>query len=319
MPPKIVSPFAIHLHKAAELLLAGELIALPTETVYGLAADATNDQAVAKIFALKNRPTFNPLIIHLADTACADDYVVLDERARKLARAFWPGPLTLVLPRKANCTISLLASSGQDNLAIRVPSHPIARKLLSDLRRPIAAPSANPSGRISPTTPAHVLEGFRDQENPQLILDGGASQGGIESTIINLTVEPATLLRPGLISREQIEEIIGPLGNFVKNNKTILAPGQLMKHYAPQTKVRLNAKSVTNDEALLAFGKEMLPGAAKTLNLSVSSNLLEAAANLFAMLHELDQGQFKTIAVMEIPMVGIGIAINDRLLRAVQD
>lgn len=319
MSIKIVSPIPFHLQNAVDILLAGNLIAIPTETVYGLAADATNDQAVAKIFSLKNRPTFNPLIIHLADAALAEKYVIFDERARLLAQAFWPGPLTLVLSRKPGCGISLLASAGLDSLAVRVPAHPVALKILNDLKRPIAAPSANPSGYLSPTRPNHVVEGFLGQSNPQLILDGGACQGGIESTVVNLTTKSAALLRPGLISKEQIENIIGPLGMLIEGDNKILSPGQLLKHYAPQTKVRLNARTVGNDEALLAFGSEVLSGAAKTLNLSTTSNLLEAAASLFAMLHELDQGQFRAIAVMEIPMIGIGIAINDRLKRAAQD
>jgi len=319
MSIKIVSPLAFHLQSAIDILLAGDLIAIPTETVYGLAADATNDLAVAKIYALKKRPTFNPLIIHLADAAHAEEYVIFDERARLLAKAFWPGPLTLVLPRRPECSISLLASAGLESLAVRIPSHPVALKVLNDLKRPIAAPSANPSGQISPTRPEHVLEGFLGDKNPQLILDGGACQGGIESTVVNLTTEPATLLRPGLISREQIEDIIGFLGEFIENDEKVLSPGQLLKHYAPQTKVRLNANTVAGDEALLAFGPKILSGASKTLNLSTSSNLLEAAANLFAMLYELDQGQFRAIVVMEIPMSGIGIAINDRLKRAAQD
>ncbi|MBL0941568.1 MAG: threonylcarbamoyl-AMP synthase [Alphaproteobacteria bacterium] len=319
MSIKIVSPFALPLHNAINILLAGDLIAIPTETVYGLAADATNDQAVAKIFALKNRPTFNPLIIHLADAVLAEEYVMFDERARLLAKAFWPGPLTLVLARKPGCAISLLASAGLNSLAVRVPADPIARKIISDLKRPIAAPSANPSGSLSPTRPEHVFKGFFGQSNPKLIVDGGACQGGIESTVVNLITEPATLLRPGLVSSEQIESIIGPLGTLIESDNKILSPGQLLKHYAPQTKLRLNANTVANDEALLAFGKAVLPGAAKTLNLSATSNLVEVAANLFAMLHEVDQGQFRAIAVMKIPMRGIGIAINDRLKRAAQD
>lgn len=316
MPIKIVPPSPSNLHAAVEALRAGGLVAVPTETVYGLAADAANDRAVAQIFASKQRPAFNPLIIHFADAALAEGHVIFDGRARKLAKAFWPGPLTLVLPRTPGSRISLLASAGLDSLAVRVPCHPVALDVLKGLNRPLAAPSANVSGGISPSCAEHVLESFRGQDALQLILDGGACEGGIESTILNLMIEPAAILRPGLISREQIEAMIGPLSEVSKDNEQIISPGQMMRHYAPKTKVRLKAETVKSCEALLAFGPHTPQGSLKTLNLSVEGNLVEAAANLFAMLHALDRPQFSAIAVMDIPMTGIGVAINDRLRRA---
>ncbi|HEU0070643.1 MAG TPA: L-threonylcarbamoyladenylate synthase [Alphaproteobacteria bacterium] len=305
---------------AGALLRAGKLVAFPTETVYGLGADATDDAAVAAIYAAKGRPQFNPLIVHVADMAAAEPLVEIGETARKLARAFWPGPLTLVLPRKSSGGLSLLVSAGLDSVAIRSPDHPVARALLAAAGRPVAAPSANRSTEVSPTTAQHVAESFDGIENgPALILDGGATAVGIESTVIDLSGQQPTLLRPGGVTLEQLEAVIGPVARA--DHRTDLgdaprpSPGMMARHYAPRCPVRLNASSVTGSEALLAFGPP-LPGAAQTLNLSARGDLSEAAANLFAMLRVLDKPGFSAIAVMPIPDEGLGLAINDRLARA---
>jgi len=296
---------------AAKLLRSGRLVAFPTETVYGLGADATNGRAVAKIFAAKRRPHFNPLIVHVRDVAQAETYATFNPVARKLAAAFWPGALTLVLPRAGGCRLSELVSAGLDTVALRVPAHPVARRLLAEADIPIAAPSANASGRISPTTAAHVEESLGDQVD--LIVDGGQTPLGLESTVIGFADGVPVLLRAGAIARNDIERVAGTLTAPVSD--TIQSPGQLASHYAPHAAVRLNASSVSPHEALLAFGPDALRGAKVTLNLSSTGNLAEAAANLFAMLHALDATGFP-IAVMPIPEEGLGEAINDRLRRA---
>lgn len=305
-----------NISKAADLLRAGKLVAFPTETVYGLGADATNDRAVAAIYAAKGRPQINPLIIHVADVKALHDLVEWNETAQSLATQFWPGPLTLVLPRKQNSPVSLLASAGMNTLAVRIPSHPVARELLEAVGRPIAAPSANASGKLSPTTPIHVAESLGDKVD--LILAGGKSQIGVESTVLNLTSAKPTILRPGGITKEQLEKILGNVDALqTVNEANPLSPGQLASHYAPKLPLRLNADHVKEDEALLAFGPAIfLKGGAARLNLSETGDLEEAAANLFSMLHQLDIPNYKAIVVMPIPHKGLGVAINDRLLRA---
>ena len=293
--------------EAARLIREGHLVAFPTETVYGLGADATNDRAVAAIFAAKGRPAFNPLIIHIADLGMAEALVSFDDRARRAAASFWPGPLTLVLPRRPGSPISLLASAGLDTIAVRVPAHPVAHALLAAAGRPVAAPSANPSGRLSPTTAAHVA----DLPGLAMVLDGGACPVGLESTILDLSGAQPTLLRPGGVGGEALAEILGPLAVGGDPDRPT-APGQLSSHYAPGLPVRLDAAAPRPGEALLGFG----PAARATLNLSPASDPAEAAANLFAMLRALDRPEFTAIAVMRIPDDGLGAAINDRLRRA---
>jgi L-threonylcarbamoyladenylate synthase len=291
--------------RAAELLRAGELVAFPTETVYGLGGDATNDRAVAAIFAAKDRPKFNPLIVHVPDADAARALVIFDTRAEMLAAKFWPGPLTLVLPRRADCRASLLAGAGLDSLAVRVPANEIARKLLRKVERPIAAPSANRSGRLSPTTAEHVLAELDGRV--AAILDGGPCTVGIESTVLDLTGAP-TLLRPGAAAVEQLTEIVGPLS---ASDGTIRAPGMLAQHYAPTLPLRLNAGDARPGEALLGFG----PTVGAAMNLSPSGDLVEAASHLFAYLRALDRVPYTAIAVSPIPETGLGAAINNRLRR----
>jgi L-threonylcarbamoyladenylate synthase len=294
---------------AARILREGGLVAFPTETVYGLGADATDDKAVARIFAAKGRPTFNPLIVHVADLAAAEEIVTFVPEARLLAEAFWPGPLTFVLPRKAGARVSLLVSAGLDTVAVRVPFGDIPQQLLRAAGRPIAAPSANASGTISPTTAAHVAESLGARVD--LILDGGPTKCGIESTVIGFADGPV-LLRPGAIPREDIEAIVGALrapGGGIQGS-----PGRLESHYAPKKPLRLNASAARDGEVLLGFGTNAPPGTA--YNLSPSGDTVDAAANLFAMLRALDAGDATGIAVMPIPMQGLGEAINDRLMRA---
>lgn len=294
--------------EAAALLRAGRLVAFPTETVYGLGGDATNDRAVAAIFEAKRRPRFNPLIAHVPDLAAAEALALFDERARRVAEQFWPGPLTLVLPRRADAQVSLLASAGLDTLALRVPAHPIAQALLRATGRPIDAPSANRSGAVSPTRAEHVAESLGDAVD--LILDGGPCRVGIESTILDLSGERPVLLRPGGIAAEALIALLGPLDRATAG--AIKAPGMLSSHYAPHLPVRLDARTAAPGEALLGFG----PTAAATLNLSETGDVVEAAANLFAMLRALDRPEFTGIAVSPIPETGLGAAINDRLRRA---
>ncbi len=282
-------------------------MAFPTETVYGLGADATNGEAVAAIFAAKRRPRFNPLIVHVRDRAQAEDHAEFSLEARALADAFWPGAVTLVLPRRADSALSLLVSAGLDTVALRAPSHALARQLIAETGKPIAAPSANASGRVSPTTAAHVAEELGDAVD--MILDGGPSRLGIESTVIGFEDGKPVLLRPGAVAREEIERVTGPLGT--PSSAKIASPGQLESHYAPRAQLRLNVRAPEPGESLLAFGA--MPGAT---NLSPGGDLKEAAANLFAMLRRLDASGAARIAVAPIPEHGLGEAINDRLRRA---
>lgn len=292
--------------QAAQLLKAGALVGFPTETVYGLGADATQGEAVAAIFAAKGRPLFNPLIVHVARLEDARAHVEFSPRAQALAQTFWPGPLTLVLPRRKDTPLSLLVSAGLDTVALRAPSHPVAQALLKQAGVPVAGPSANRSGQVTATTAAHVRESLDGKVD--LILDAGSTMLGIESTVIGFDGDRPLLLRPGAIARDEIEALIGPLG---APGTLIRGPGQLASHYAPQAMLRLNAVSCEDGEVLLGFGD--VAGAA--LNLSPRGDLKEAAANLFAMLRELDKRAGK-IAVSPIPATGIGEAINDRLARA---
>jgi L-threonylcarbamoyladenylate synthase len=308
------------LAEAARLIRAGELVAFPTETVYGLGADATNERAVAKIFEAKGRPHFNPLISHVPDATEAQRFVAWNETADRLAAKFWPGPLTLVLPRARGSTIALLTTAGLDSVAIRAPAHPMALELMRAAGCPIAAPSANRSGAVSPTLAAHVAESLGARVS--LILDGGPCPVGVESTVLDLTGETPTLLRPGGATREAIEAAIGPVAlshALPAGDAALKSPGQLASHYAPSRPVRLAATSVQPDEGLLAFGAAPLPGARVTLNLSPSGDLTEAAATLFAHLRALDRPEITRIAVMPVPQTGLGLAINDRLRRAATD
>lgn len=299
------------LAEAAAVLRAGGLVAFPTETVYGLGADARNDRAVARIFEAKGRPQFNPLIVHVPGLADAEALVEFTPPARRLAEAFWPGALTVVLPRRPRSRLSLLVSAGLDTVAVRAPSNSLARELLAAARCPIAAPSANRSGSVSPTTAAHVEESLGARVD--LILDGGVTPLGIESTVIGFDGDRAVLLRPGALAREEIEAVAGPLNAA---SGAIASPGQLASHYAPDAPIRLHATGVEGDEALLAFGPDVPKGARAVMNLSESGDLTEAAANLFAMLRALDKTGAARIAVMPIPGHGLGEAINDRLARA---
>ncbi|HEX2116715.1 MAG TPA: L-threonylcarbamoyladenylate synthase [Alphaproteobacteria bacterium] len=315
--PTLLPPSSTHIARAARLLRDGKLVAFPTETVYGLGGDATSDRAVAAIYVAKARPTFNPLIAHVPSLRDAERLVVFDARARKLARRFWPGPLTLVLARRPDAGVSWLVSAGLDTLAVRVPAHPIARRLLKATGRPVAAPSANRSGRVSPTAAAHVIESFagtRGAARLAMIIDGGPCEVGLESTVIDLSGPQAILLRPGGVPREDIERLIGKLAS--PSGGPARSPGQLKSHYAPQLKLRLRARP-RSGEAFLAFGRTPrgIPAEA-VLNLSPRRDLAEAAANLFAMLRALDRPKFRRIAVAPIPERGLGAAINDRLRRA---
>jgi L-threonylcarbamoyladenylate synthase len=293
--------------RAAALLRAGELVAFPTETVYGLGADATNRAAVEAVFAAKGRPAVNPLIVHLADGDAARREAHFDDRAERLAERFWPGPLTLVLRRRADSVLAAAISAGLETVALRVPCHATALELLRAVGRPIAAPSANPSGRLSPTTAAHVAEGLGGAV--AMILDDGPCPLGLESTVISLDGE-ARLLRPGGLAKDAIEGEIGPLAGPA--DQKIRAPGMMASHYAPRLPLRLDAEAPEAGEAFLGFGPAC---ADATLNLSPSGDLDEAAANLYAMLHRLDRSDFTAIAVTPIPHEGRGAAINDRLAR----
>ena len=300
---------------AAERLRTSGLVAFPTETVYGLGADARDDNAVARIFAAKNRPSFNPLIVHVLDLAAAARYGELDARAEKLAAAFWPGPLSFVVPRRANGGLSLLVSAGLDSVALRAPAHPLARDLLARFGGPIAAPSANAAGEVSPTTADHVARSLGRRID--LILDGGACAVGLESTVIDLCGDRPALLRHGAITLEQLEAVLGAVDDATRpvDGAAPRSPGQIARHYAPSIPVRLNANKAAPDEALLGFGPDC-PNA--TQNLSPTGDLTEAAANLFAALRALDRPEYRAIAVMPIPDTGLGRAINDRLRRAAE-
>ncbi|WIY26281.1 L-threonylcarbamoyladenylate synthase [Parasedimentitalea psychrophila] len=296
------------LQQAAALLRAGKLVAFPTETVYGLGGDARQGQAVAAIFEAKGRPNFNPLIAHMASIEAARRYVQWTDQAELLAKAFWPGPLTLVLPLRDGHGISPLVTAGLETLAIRVPAHPTARRLLALVDGPVAAPSANPSGRISPTTAAHVEAGLGGRL--AAIIDDGPCGVGLESTIVGLAGPHPMLLRPGGLAAEEIEAALGQPLQQRDTNDALTAPGQLLSHYAPNERVRLNATQAEPGELMLGFG-----AMACDLNLSASGSLIEAAANLFGHLHQLD-ALGRPIAVAPVPNHGLGQAINDRLQRA---
>jgi L-threonylcarbamoyladenylate synthase len=304
--------------RAAAILRSGGLAAFPTETVYGLGADATQAEAVAGIFAAKDRPRFNPLIAHVASLRAAREQGALDVAALRLAEAFWPGPLTLVVPASPDCTVSSLARAGLDSLGLRIPAHPLARALLEQVGRPVAAPSANRSGRVSPTTAEHVLKDLDGRIDG--VLDGGPTRVGVESTIVACLEGPPRLLRPGGVPREAIEAVLGyALSTEQERSGSPLAPGMLLSHYAPRAKVRLDAVSVENDEALLLFGANRPRNAERagsTVNLSERGDLAEAATRLFGALRHLDESGAATIAVSPIPETGLGEAINDRLQRA---
>lgn len=312
----IVEASEAAIEEAARLLRDGRLVAFPTETVYGLGADATNPRAVAAIFEAKGRPRFNPLIVHVASLAAAEEIAELAPLARRIGGAFWPGPLTLVLRRKPGAPICDLVTAGLDTVAIRIPDHPVARALLAATGRPLAAPSANRSGSVSATQARHVAADLGDRV--ALILDGGPTAHGIESTILDATGETITLLRPGAVPAEVIEAALGiPLARSPATDAARPAsPGRLESHYAPKARVRLEARETRPGEALLAFGTAPVPHAGLMINLSPSGDLMEAAANLFAALRALDATGAGTIAVMPIPDTGLGEAINDRLRRA---
>lgn len=301
---------------AAALLREGRLVALPTETVYGLAADATSGTAVAAIYAAKERPSFNPLIAHLPDLASARRQGLFDANALALAQVFWPGPLTLVVPASPGCEVCELARAGLDSVALRVPAHPIARAILEAAGRPIAAPSANRSGRISATSPEHVLADLDGRIDA--VLDAGPTQVGVESTIVACLNGAPKLLRPGGLPREAIERVIGrPLVLAGEAGMAPISPGLLASHYAPAARVRLNAEAPQDGEAWLGFGAASMSGAGPAaLDLSPSGDLAEAAANLFGHLRHLDAAGPAGIAVAPIPEKGLGEAINDRLRRA---
>jgi L-threonylcarbamoyladenylate synthase len=300
------------IEQAAGLLAEGRLVAFPTETVYGLGADATNDTAVAAVFEAKGRPQFNPLIIHVTDADMAARYVRVPAMAGHLMDAFWPGGLSLVMPRLEPCPVSLLAGAGLDTLAVRCPSHRVAQTLIAALGKPVAAPSANLSGAVSPTRASHVAQSLGDAV--AMILDGGSSEAGIESTVIDVCGDQPVILRPGAITQEEIEAVIGTVMTVVDGNEgKRRSPGMLERHYAPNCPLRMNATAVQTGETLLGFGENAPPN---SLNLSRTGNLREAAANLFAMLRDLETFQATAIAVMPIPESGLGRAINDRLRRA---
>lgn len=299
---------AAGLGRAAALLRAGNLVAFPTETVYGLGADARQDRAVARVFEAKGRPDFNPLIVHVADASLLRNLVIWSDAADALAAAFWPGPLTLVLPLKPGAGVSRLVTAGLNSLAVRIPAHPVAQSLLAEFGGPVAAPSANPSGQISPTRAEHVSAGLSGRIAG--IVDGGRCGVGLESTILGLTGVP-TLLRPGAVTPEALSDVLGrPLAQR-RDTESLTAPGQMLSHYAPLSRVRLNAVEWRADEARLGFGP-----VDSDLNLSPTGDLTEAAANLFEYLHRLDAFGAGVIAVSPVPHRGLGVAINDRLSRA---
>lgn len=303
------------IQRAAGLLRAGELVAFPTETVYGLGADATNDGAIGKVYEVKGRPASNPLIIHVAAMEEAREIAEFDRRAEILAETFWPGPLTLVLPRREKSPITRRACAGLDTVAVRIPNNKVALTLLRSCERPIAGPSANRSGRTSPTTARHVWDSLGG--TVAMILDGGLCTVGIESTVLNLAQDSPLLLRPGDVSANEIAELIGPIAEPTQASEAMpTSPGRALSHYAPALPVRLHAIGARRDEALLAFGPDVPQGAAKTLNLSPEGDVEEAAANLYRMLIELDDPAYSGIAVMAVPEKGVGRAINDRLKRA---
>lgn len=309
--PSMNVPAIETIRQAGESLRAGQLVAFPTETVYGLGADATNADAVLSIYETKGRPRFNPLIVHCADLAMAERYGVFGPLARKLAQAFWPGPLTIVVPLAAGHGLADVTTAGLDTVGIRVPDHSIANALIRAADRPLAAPSANPSGKLSPTTALQVSEGFAGRV---AVLDGGPCTSGVESTIVTVDGDTIVQLRAGALAREEIEALTGKTVVLAEKGAKISAPGMLLSHYAPNAAIRLNAIP-EEGEAYLAFGSAVAHHG-PTLNLSPSGDLREAARNLFAYLHQLDKAGASLIAVAPIPSTGLGEAINDRLSRA---
>jgi L-threonylcarbamoyladenylate synthase len=309
----IVAATKESIDRAAEALAKGEIAAFPTETVYGLGANALNAAAVAKVFAAKDRPRFNPLIVHVLGEE-AEAYAVVNDTARKLIRAFWPGPLSLVLPRQSGCAIADLVSAGLNTIALRAPSHPVARALLEAAKLPVAAPSANRSGRVSPTAPGHVEAELGPL--PAMILDGGPCTLGLESTVVGIDGDEVTLLRLGALPRQEIETVLGRKLAARESGSHVTSPGQLATHYAPVTPLRLDAGKPRRGEAFLAFGPNAPSFAGPAINLSRRGDLVEAAANFFAALRTLDDAGVESIAVMPIPDHGLGEAINDRLKRA---
>ncbi|XBQ15305.1 MAG: L-threonylcarbamoyladenylate synthase [Oceanicaulis sp.] len=302
------------LDEAAAILRAGGCVAVPTETVYGLACDASNAEAVAGVYEAKGRPRFNPLIAHVRDLAHAERLVDLPETGRRLAEAFWPGPLTIVAPKRPDAPVSDLAAAGLDTLAVRAPASPAMAALIAAAGAPLAAPSANRSGAVSPTRAEHVAESLSGRIH--LILDGGPCAVGVESTIVAVTGDPVRLLRPGGTPRAEIERVCGHALSFAAGaSDRPEAPGQLTSHYAPRSAVRMNASAPEPDEAFLAFGEQRSVNAVRVMNLSPRGDLAEAAANLFSGLRALD-GAAPCIAVAPIPDYGLGEAINDRLRRA---
>jgi len=299
------------LERGATALRSGALVAFPTETVYGLGADATDETAVARIYEAKRRPSFNPLISHVGDVEAALALGDFGPEARALAQRFWPGPLTIVVERAPDCPIAWLTSSGLNSIALRVPAHPLARDLLGRVGRPVAAPSANLSGRVSPTEAAHVAGELGDRV--ALILDAGPCSVGLESTVVDLSGARPLLLRPGAITREMLEEVLGPVGT-PDAGAPLTSPGMLASHYAPNCLVRLNADAPGAGEVFLGFGDRAAGPGGQTL--SATGDLVEAAANLFRMLRALDQPGIDAIAVAPVPEHGLGAAINDRLRRA---
>jgi L-threonylcarbamoyladenylate synthase len=309
---RILAPDERAIQEAAGILKSGGLVAFPTETVYGLGAIATNDRAVSRIFSAKRRPLHNPLICHVRDRSAANPLVVWNDAAVALAETFWPGPLTLVVTREPSAPLSPLVTAGLPTVAVRAPSAPTARRLLEETLLPLAAPSANPSGRVSPTTAEHVADGLDDAVD--LVLDGGPCSVGLESTVVDVSAEAPILLRPGGVDRAALEAVVGPLA-AAGAEAPVRSPGQLPSHYAPTRPVRLDVTAPAPDEAYLAFG-DVEPGGAVSANLSQTGDLAEAARNLFAMLRMLDRDDVRAIAVAPIPREGIGEALNDRLARA---
>jgi L-threonylcarbamoyladenylate synthase len=296
---------------AAQALRDGLLVAFPTETVYGLGADATNDAAVARVYAAKGRPSFNPLIVHVESAGAAFRLGQFSDEAKALAHVFWPGPLSIVVPRAPGCPVSLLASAGLDSIALRVPAHPMALDLLKAAERPVVAPSANPSGRISPTSPDHVRRHLKDKV--AMVLDGGRCRVGVESSVVSFLEDGPKLIRHGGLPRGEIEKALGHAIAVETHAARPHAPGQLTSHYAPHAELRLNAENPRQGEAYLGFGPLHAHG---PWSLSQSGDLVEAAANLFRLLHEIDATGVARIAVAPVPHHGLGEAINDRLLRA---
>lgn len=306
------SPKAIQ--QAADILAQGDLVALPTETVYGLAADATQEAAVKKIYAAKGRPSHNPLIIHVSSLDMAQQYAKFTPQALTLAKAFWPGPFTMVLERHADQNLAPTATAGLDTVAIRFPAHPIAQQVLNALGRPLAAPSANPSGTISPSRVEHVEATL--SQSVRFILDDGATTEGLESTIVAAYDTTCRILRPGTITPDDVSRVLDSPIDVALGETTIEAPGMLKKHYAPKTPVRLNVTNPAPNDGYLAFGPAPSGFEGPLISLSEREDLKEAAENLFDALHRLDQENIRAIAIAPIPLEGIGLAINDRLSRA---